>query len=125
MLRSVTAAPRATIAIALLFGADGSGVPLVAVAAFTIGSAPEYPGGTLNVAMIVRTAPAGIAPSAHGNGVAQSPESEMGTRPAGVGSASDTPAASDGPALVTVIVKTTSLPATTVAGPLLATWMSA
>jgi hypothetical protein len=47
MLRSVTDAPIATIADALSFGADGSGVPLVAVAVFTIGSAPAYPGGTL------------------------------------------------------------------------------
>ena len=54
--------------------------------------------------MIVRIAPAGTTPSAHGKAVAQAPVFDTKARPVGVASLTTTPAASDGPALVTVIV---------------------
>ena len=54
--------------------------------------------------MIVRVAPAGTTPSAHGKAVVQSPVFDTNTRPVGVASLTTTPAASDGPVLVTVIV---------------------
>ena len=69
-----------------------------------MGEAPAYPTGTENVAVIVRVAPAGTAPSAQGNAVVQSPAFDTNVSPAGVGSATVTPAASDGPSFVTVIV---------------------
>ena len=56
------------------------------------------------VAVIVRGAPGGSVPRAHGKAVAQAPAFETNVRPGGVGSVSVTPAASDGPAFVTVIV---------------------
>ena len=54
--------------------------------------------------MIVRVAPGGNVPRLHGKAVVQSPAFETNVRPGGVGSASVTPVASDGPAFVTVIV---------------------
>ena len=58
----------------------------------------------MKVAVIVRVAPAGTTPSAQGKAVVQSPVFDTHVRPAGVGSLTTTPAASDGPVLVTVIV---------------------
>ncbi len=46
-------------------------------------------------------------PSAHGKTVTQLPALDRNVSPAGVGSATETAAASDGPELVTVIVKAT------------------
>ena len=54
--------------------------------------------------MIVRVAPAGTVPSAHGKAVTQSPVFDTNVSPAGVTSATATPAASEGPAFVTVSV---------------------
>ena len=58
----------------------------------------------MKVAVIVRVAPAGTTPSVHGKAVVQSPVFDTNTRPVGVASLTTTPAASDGPVLVTVIV---------------------
>ena len=54
--------------------------------------------------MIVRVAPAGNVPRLHGKAVVQSPAFDDERQAGGVGSASVTPVASDGPAFVTVIV---------------------
>ena len=54
--------------------------------------------------MIVRVAPDGSRPSAHGNAVTQSPVFDVQVSPAGVGSSTTTSRASDAPAFVTVIV---------------------
>ena len=54
--------------------------------------------------MIVRVAPAGTTLSAHGKAVMQAPVVDTNTRPVGVASLTTTPAASDGPVLVTMIV---------------------
>ena len=53
---------------------------------------------------MVRVWPTGTTPSAHGNAVVQSPVLDTNTRPVGVPSLTTTFSASDGPALVTVIV---------------------
>ena len=58
----------------------------------------------MKVAVIVRVAPAGTTPSVHGKAVVQAPVFDTQVSPAGVGSRTTTPAASDGPVLVTVIV---------------------
>ena len=71
----------------------------------------------MNTAVIVRVAPEATAPSAHGNAATQSPAFDTNVSPAGVTSATDTAAASDGPAFVTVIVYVTLFPATTVVVP--------
>ena len=71
---------------------------------FTIGPRPGYVIGTMKVAVIVRVAPAGTTPSAHGKAVVQASVVDTNTRPVGVASFTTTPAASDGPLLVTVIV---------------------
>ncbi len=54
--------------------------------------------------MIVWVAPATSGPSAQGNALVQAPLVETKLSPAGVGSATETLAASLGPLLVTVIV---------------------
>ena len=90
--------------VAVLFAAASSGVVADTLATFTIGPRPGYVIGTVKVAVIVRVAPAGTTPSAHGKAVVQSPAFDTNTRPAGVASLTTTPAASDGPVLVTVIV---------------------
>ena len=54
--------------------------------------------------MIVRDAPTGTVPSAQGNGVAQAPAFETNVRFGGVGSATTTAAASEGPLFVTTSV---------------------
>ncbi len=56
------------------------------------------------MAVIVRVAPAVTVPTAQGNAVLQAPLFEMKVSPAGVGSATETAAASLGPLLVTVRV---------------------
>ena len=54
--------------------------------------------------MIVRVAPAGTTPSVQGKAVVHAPVVDTQVNPAGVGSRTTTPTASDGPVLVTVIV---------------------
>ncbi len=54
--------------------------------------------------MITRDCPAGMVPNAQGKAVVHAPALETNVSPGGVTSATLTPAASDGPALVTVIV---------------------
>src|SRR3989304_6281992 len=61
-------------------------------------------------------APAAPLPGAQGNAPVQSPALDTNVRPAGVTSATETPAASLGPLLVTVIVYTTLVPGATVPG---------
>jgi hypothetical protein len=56
------------------------------------------------VLVMVRVWPLASAPIVHGNGVVQAPVLLMKVRFAGVVSATVTPAASDGPLLVTTIV---------------------
>src|SRR5688572_17087716 len=71
---------------------------------------------------MVRVAPTATVPNAHGNAVVQSPVLLTKVRPAGgVGFSTATPAASLGPLLPNVMVYTTFWPATTEAGPLMAT----
>jgi hypothetical protein len=60
--------------------------------------------GVVNVLVIVLVWPAVIVPSAQGKAVVQAPLFETKVVPAGVGSATETEVASDGPLLVTVIV---------------------
>jgi hypothetical protein len=90
--------------VAVLFAATSSSVVDDTLATFTIGPRPGYVIGKVKVAVIVRVAPAGTTPSAHGNAVVQSPVVDTNTRPVGAASLTTTPAASDGPALVMVIV---------------------
>jgi hypothetical protein len=78
------------------------------------------------VDVIVRVAPAGTVPRLHGNATAHAPAFETNVRFAGVGSATETACASDGPLFVTTVVKTTfAPPGTAVAGPVLAIARSA
>ena len=102
MVRSVTAVATGVLVVAL-WGTAG-GVALDTVAVLTMGLGVVYPDGTAKVAVIVRVAAGGSVSRSHGKAVAQSPAFETNVRPGGVGSASVTPVASDGPALVTVIV---------------------
>lgn len=74
--------------------------------------------------MIVAEAPAASVPTLQGKAL-QAPLLESQVRPAGVGSDTVTPTASDGPRFVTVTVYVTWLPANCVAVPLLATERSA
>ena len=73
--------------------------------------------GTWYADTMVLDCPGVIEPSAHGNAVAQSPVFPRKVSPFGVGSATLTPAAVDGPLLVTVIENVTVSPGTTVACP--------
>jgi hypothetical protein len=73
---------------------------------------PVAAGLTAYVLVIVRTCPAVIVPRLHGNGVAQAPLFETNVVCAGVGSATVTFAASEGPLFVTVIVYVAFCPAT-------------
>src|SRR5262245_27526720 len=66
---------------------------------------------------MVWLAPTGMAPSAHGNAVVQAPLLERSVSVAGTESLTVTPDASDGPALVTVMVYWTCVPGVAVAGP--------
>ena len=104
MRRSVTAAPSSVIAVLLSLAAAGSGVALATVAVFTIGSGVTYPAGMAYVVVIVPTAPAASVPSAHGKAVVHAPAFDTNVRPGGVGSATVTATASDGPAFVTTVV---------------------
>ncbi len=74
---------------------------------------------------MVRVCPDGTVPSAHGNGVLQAPVVETKLRPVGVTSATETPAASEGPLLVTVIVYARVWPGVTDAGPFMERVISA
>ncbi len=75
--------------------------------------------------MIVALAPAVSVPSAQGKAPVQAPLVDTKLSPAGVGSATDTLAASLGPLLVTVIVYATLEPGTRLAGPVKVRWRSA
>ena len=100
----MTAAPSPVIAVLLLLAAAGSDVALDTVAVFTIGSGVRYPGGMAYLVVIVRTAPAASVPSAHGKAVVHAPRFDTNVRPDGVGSATVTAVASDGPAFVITVV---------------------
>jgi hypothetical protein len=89
---------------AVLFAGTGSNVVDATVATFAIDAGGPGDRETLKVAVIVRVTPAGIVPRLQGNAVVQSPAFDMNVSPAGVGSLTVTDAASDGPALVTVIM---------------------
>jgi hypothetical protein len=91
-------------AVAVLLADAGSLLEALTVAALTIGFAPAYPDGTPYVAVITRFPPTGIVPRLHGNAVVQAPAVDTNVSPVGVTSATETPAASLGPAFVTVIV---------------------
>src|SRR6476620_9319946 len=95
---SATSALRFSVVptVAVLFVTVSSGVVDETVATFTIGPTPGYVSGTSKLAVIVRVAPAGTTPSAHGNAVVQPPVFDPNTRPVGVASLTTTPAASDG-----------------------------
>ncbi len=101
-----SAEPPATgvVTVPVLLPGAGSPVAALAVVALTIGFAPAYPGGTANVAVMTRVAPAGTVPRLHGKAVTQSPLLDAKLRPDGVTSATDTPAASLGPLLVSMMV---------------------
>jgi hypothetical protein len=102
MWRSVTGTASGVFVVALVLVAGGVGLDAVAVLA--IGLGVVYPDGIAKVAVIVRIALGGNVPRLHGKAVVQSPAFDTKVRPGGVGSVSVTPAASDGPAFVTVIV---------------------
>jgi hypothetical protein len=101
MWRSVTGKASGVFVVALVLAV---GVGLDAVAVLAIGLGAVYPDGIAKVAVIVRVAAGGNVPRLHGKAVVQSPAFDTKVRPGGVGSVSVTPAASDGPAFVTVIV---------------------
>jgi hypothetical protein len=109
----------------LLFAATGSAVVALTVALLTIGLGPAYVAGTSYVAVSVMLAPIAIFPSVQGKPPAHGAVTETNVRPAGVGSARETPMASSGPALITVIVYDTLAPGTALAGPVLLTERSA
>src|SRR5205085_3150976 len=77
------------------------------------------------VDVIVADAPAINVPSEQANGVLHAPLFETNVRPAGVGSETVTPVASEGPELVMVIVYETVWPAVIVAGPVFVMFRSA
>ena len=112
-------------AVAVLFAGKLSGTDVVTLAVLLIAPGAAADCGTVNVATIVRVVPAGIVPSAHGNGVTQSPVFDTKVSPAGVGSSTTTAVASEGPALVTTIVYMTVPPGATVRRPVLTMDMSA
>src|SRR5262245_22041673 len=66
---------------------------------------------------MMRVSPGPRIPSAHGKAVVQAPSFISKWSPGGVGSATDTSAAVDGPPFVTVIVYVAVFPGTTLAGP--------
>lgn len=66
----------------------------------------------------MRDPPTGTVPSEQGNAKTQAPLLDTKVRPEGVAAETETPAASDTPALLTVRVYTTVLPGVTLVGPL-------
>ena len=100
----MTASPSAVVAVLLLLAAAGSGVALATVAVFVMGFGATYPEGMAYVVVIVRTAPDARVPSAHGKAVVHAPAFDTNVRPGGVGSATVTDTAFDGPAFVTTVV---------------------
>jgi hypothetical protein len=68
---------------------------------------------------MVRVVPGAIVPRLQGKAVVQSPLVDTHVNPAGVGSSTLTPVATDGPALATVTVYVTRPPGTAVVGPVL------
>ena len=76
---------------------------VVTVDVLEMGLGVVYPGGTAKVVAIWRLWPAGIVPSAQGNGVVHAPALLTNVNPAGVGSVTVTSVASSVPLLVTVI----------------------
>ncbi len=100
-----SAAPGATLVVAaeLLFVELESDVDELTVAVLvTVGEACDA--GTLKVEVMVFVPPATTVPSVQGNAVVQSPLLETKLRPDESGSATLTANASDGPALLTVMV---------------------
>jgi len=90
------------VAVALLLDASASAAD-VTVAVFDA-DAPAKPADTVIVVVMTAGAPGAIVPSAHGYAVAHAPVLLTNVNPAGVTSATLTPAAFDGPLLVTVTV---------------------
>ena len=84
------------VAVALLLAGSVS-VVAVATVAVLLMSGPVYPSGTAKVVRMIRVWPAGMVPSAQGNGVVQAPVFPTKVRPLGVGSDTVTPVASLGP----------------------------
>jgi hypothetical protein len=101
--RSALALPNAVVAVALLFAAFGSGVVLDTVAELAT-LVPAKFAAVVKVLVIVFVWPGVIVPRAHGNALVQAPVFEEKLVPAGVGSATETAAASEGPLFVMVIV---------------------
>src|SRR5262245_62205318 len=95
-----------------LFAALVSTVRLATLTVLTIGTGPVNAAGTLNVAVMMRVAPAASVPSAHGNAVVQSPAFDTNVSPAGAGSSTTTAGAVDGPTFVTAIVEVSGVPGT-------------
>lgn len=87
-----------------LLALDGSPVGEEAVAANVYEDGDVCDDGTVNVVWMVLVVPADRVPSAQGKAAAQSPEFDTKARPAGVGAATWTEDASDGPVFDTVVV---------------------
>ena len=102
--RSALAAPKAVVAVALLFAGVGSGVVALDTLAVLATLVPVKFAAVVNVLVIVFVCPGVIVPSAQGNVVAHAPLFETKPVPAGVASETETAVASDGPLFVTVIV---------------------
>ena len=119
------ASPILMLRLAVLFAGFPSGVDDVIVAVLTTGFGPTGVGATRKVVAVVREAPAGTVPSAHGNGVAQSPLFDTNVSPAGIGSSITTAAASLGPALAIASVVTIDVPRNADPGPSLVMLRSA
>ena len=102
----------------VLFETTGSFEVDDTVAVFVYGLEPVNGDDTRNCVEITADAPDASVPSAHGNAVVQAPEFATNERPAGAGSATETPVAAEGPLFTTVSVYVTTLPgATGPAGP--------
>jgi hypothetical protein len=102
----------------VLFETTGSVDAVDTVAVFVYGFEPVNGDETRNCVVIVADAPGASAPSAQGNVVVHAPEFATNERPAGAGSATETPVAVAGPLFTTVSVYVTTLPgATGPAGP--------
>src|SRR5262245_38847557 len=89
---------------ATLFAGTGSEDVAVTVAWLTMGLGPRYCAGTAKVAVTETMSPGSTVPMAQGNPPVHAPVAETNCSPAGVGSASTTPDAADGPAFWTLIV---------------------
>ena len=92
--------PTGVVSVAVLLPGTVSGVVEDTVAVLVTAPGAGKPEPTVIVVVMVRDWPDASVPSAHGNGVVQSPLFDTKVVPAGVASATETATASEGPLLV-------------------------